>query len=318
MGLSQISMDRHRNTGGSERPERHYFRDLPRFWIALPGPVVRRALQEPLLQGLFPSHVGFFPRARGHGIMRDEGLDSTIFNYCVKGSGWCSVANARHEVGPGDLMVVPAGEPHAYGTNPADPWTLHWFHAMGTNVPRLLEHLEAGAESPVVHLGRAPELEALFNEVREALEDDYSEYQLLYSAQTLAHLMAVMIRLRREQPRTEGTALNRVRATLEYMKRHLAAAHGVAELAALADLSPSHYSELVHSCTGYPPKEYLTRLRMHRAAQLLDTTELPVKAIAQELGFADPLHFSRVFRRINERSPLRYRADRGRGSRPKD
>jgi hypothetical protein len=35
--------------------------------------------------------------------------------------------------------------------------------------------------------------------VREALEDDYSEYQLLYGAQVPAHLMRVMILLRRDQ-----------------------------------------------------------------------------------------------------------------------
>jgi len=296
-----------KTTPNEARAHRHHHRDLPRFWITLPEPVRRRALEHPLLAPLFPSHVGFFPRAKGHGIAREQGIDSTIFNYCIAGSGWCSVAGERHPVRPGDLMVIPAGEPHAYGTDPTQPWTLHWFHAMGRAVPLLLDHLCDDAASPVVHLGRSLELEALFDEVREALEDDYSEQSLLYASQVLGHLMGAMIRLRKAAPGDEPTAIDRTRQSLEHVRAHLAAPHDVAALASLAGLSPSHYSELVRTSTGYPPKEYLTRMRMHRAAQLLDTTDLPVKRIAHEVGFPDPFHFSRVFRRINEQSPAAYR-----------
>ncbi|HEY2407582.1 MAG TPA: helix-turn-helix domain-containing protein [Polyangiaceae bacterium] len=302
-------MDKTR-TKNADRPRRDYYRLLPRFWITLPEPIVRGALEDPLLSSLFPSHVGYFPRAAEHHVLREQALKGSVFNYCVQGEGYCIIDRVRHEVRPGDLMVAPGGHPHAYGTKTQRPWTIHWFHAMGTQVPRLLEHLGVSAASPVVHLGRSAELEALFTEVREALENDYSEHQLLYSALALAHLMGFMIRLTQEQPRHEPTVSHRVRATLDYMQKHLAARHEVGTLAELAALSPSRYSELVHASTGYPPKEYLTRLRMHRATQLLDTTTLPIRAIAQEVGFADPLHFSRVFRRINERSPREYRGQR--------
>lgn len=296
-----------RLTQNAERPRRHYDRNLPRAWITLPEPIQRRAYADRLLRGLFPSHVGYFPNARHHAVARSIGLKSTIFNYCVKGRGWCTIANSRHLAAPGDLMVVPPGEAHSYGSDPDEPWTLHWFHAMGTHLPRLLSLLGVTREAPIVHIGRAPELEALFVEVREALESDYSEQQLLYAAQTLTHLVGLMIRLRGQGQPGEPTATGRVLLTLEHMRKHLAASLSVAELAELADLSPSHYSELVRRSTGYAPKEYWTRLRMHRAAQLLDTSDLPIRTIALEVGFADPLHFSRAFRHINEQSPKRYR-----------
>ena len=292
----------------TSRSHRHYSRELPRFWIALPVAVRRRALDDPLLAGLFPSHVGFFPNARGHAITRHQGLTSTIVNYCVKGRGWCRIANVRHEVVAGDLIVVPAGEPHAYGANTDEPWTLHWFHAMGTNVGRLTERLGASTSAPVVHLGRSAELEALFTEVREALEDELSDERLLDASLTLAHLVGVLIRLRRLEPRAKPHAVDRMLATLEYVKAHLSAPHGVSALASLADLSPSRYSTLVRRSTGKAPGEYVAHLRMRRAAELLGTTKLAVKEVAREVGFADALHFSRVFRRAHRRSPRRYRA----------
>src|SRR5262245_48520761 len=63
--------------------ERHHHRDLPRHWVTLPAPVRRTALSDPLLSGLFPTHVGYFPRAGRHGVSRDRAIESTVFNYCV-------------------------------------------------------------------------------------------------------------------------------------------------------------------------------------------------------------------------------------------
>ena len=49
---------------------------------------------------------------------------------------------------------------------------------------------------------------------------------------------------------------------------------------------------------------------MHRACQLLDTTQSSVKIIASSLGYEDPLYFSRAFRAVNETSPQTYRQKR--------
>jgi transcriptional regulator GlxA family with amidase domain len=91
------------------------------------------------------------------------------------------------------------------------------------------------------------------------------------------------------------------------MKQHLEQPLHVPTLAALANLSPSHYTALFKQHTGYAPIDYLIRLRMHWACQLLDTTNLPVKNIAASLGYDDPFYFSRLFKAVNEASPTEYR-----------
>jgi transcriptional regulator GlxA family with amidase domain len=48
-------------------------------------------------------------------------------------------------------------------------------------------------------------------------------------------------------------------------------------------------------------------LRVHRAARLLDTTNLAIKDIAGEVGYQDALYLSRVFRQVNEQSPSAFR-----------
>jgi hypothetical protein len=121
--------------------------DLP--WIVLTPDVLEAALSRPLPRHFLPSHVGFFPDARGHRIRREAGIASTIFKYCIRGTGWCELRDKHFEVGPGDLLVVPRGQQHAYGASPDRPWTIHWFHA------RLV------AVDPAVHRRERPRLVVL-------------------------------------------------------------------------------------------------------------------------------------------------------------
>ena len=59
--------------------------------------------------------------------------------------------------------------------------------------------------------------------------------------------------------------------------------------------------------TGYSPIEYLRRLRVERARQLLADVDLSIKEIAQRCGFDDAYHFSKTFRQIDGLPPTKYR-----------
>jgi AraC-like DNA-binding protein len=289
-------------------PHHSFTPELPRHWVTLPLSSRRMATTHPLMRNLFPSHVGFFPAAKHHQIERTVGLETAIFKYCVKGRGWCRLGSVTYAVGAGDLLVVPAGMPHAYGADPANPWTIHWFHAMGEQLPLLFERLGCDAHRPVVHLGVDVALTALFQEVHAALEDDYAEPQMLLASQILAHLMGLCIKLKRSAKAERLDTPTRVALTLGYMKAHLAEDLDVQKLASLAGLSPSRFQTLFRALNGMSPGHYLKCLRVHRAAQLLDTTNLAIKDIAGEVGYQDALYFSRVFRQVHERSPIAFRS----------
>lgn len=289
----------------------HSSPDLPRHWIVLPRSVRAAALTRPLLKYLLPSHVGFFPNAARHQVHRPQGVEQTIFKSCIRGEGWCELGGHRFEIKPGDLLVVPRAAPHAYGSSDQRPWTVYWFHAMGAHVDLLLEELGVSIQRPVVYLGKNASLVGLFEELHQVLEDDYSPPRLLYASALLTHLMGLMIRLRREGRRDTPDAQQRILSSIAYMKDHLDESLDVNALSAMAGVSASHCSLLYRRITGYSPKNYLTRLRIHRATQLLDTTKLSVKTISQMVGYADPLYFSKTFRLINEVSPSQYRRAHG-------
>ena len=55
------------------------------------------------------------------------------------------------------------------------------------------------------------------------------------------------------------------------------------------------------------PHQFLMRRKMHLAAERLQQPELLVKQVAAQLGFADPFHFSRTFKRVFGLSPEAFR-----------
>src|SRR5258707_11733994 len=142
--------------------------------VVVPRPVLTTALQQPLLRHLLPTDAGYYPKARGHICVRKNGCPETIFIYCAEGNGWCEIAGRRHEETQNQLLVVPASAPHVYGAAKRNPWTIHWFHAVGANVPLYLDRLGVSRAEPVVSLTGGVLLLSLFEEVVEALEHGFT------------------------------------------------------------------------------------------------------------------------------------------------
>ena len=279
--------------------------------VLLPGPAIKTAVRDhPLLRGLLCLGAGYAPRAAGHLRQPPQPGDGALLIYCVKGGGWCELAGQLHTVRAGDLLVLPPALPHTCGAHVSNPWTIHWAVAAGENLRDYLTELGASPQAPLVWMGDDLQLARLFNEVVRTLEQGTSFPHLLHASQALAHLLALMIRHRQEQTRETSDTVQRVAEAIIYMSEHLDQPMRVSALAALANLSPAHFSVLFKEQTGCSPRDYLHLLRIHRACQLLRNTTLNVKEIATRLGYQDQFHFSRQFKAFQGASPSEYRAGR--------
>ncbi len=102
--------------------------------------------------------------------------------------------------------------------------------------------------------------------------------------------------------------LQRLAPVLTWIDEHLDQPASRAALARLAGLSASRFHELFLTVMREPPMAYLASRRMQRAQQLLIGGTCTVNQVAAAVGFADPFHFSRVFKRAYGTSPARWRS----------
>ena len=107
---------------------------------------------------------------------------------------------------------------------------------------------------------------------------------------------------------TRDTGHEPVARVQAYLRENLSSALTVPELATMAGFSPSHFSARFRSATGFSVTEYVKRLRMARARQLLIVTESSIAEIAASVGYPDPFYFSRQFSAVNHASSRDFRA----------
>ncbi|MFE3194241.1 AraC family transcriptional regulator [Nocardia sp. NPDC059240] len=98
---------------------------------------------------------------------------------------------------------------------------------------------------------------------------------------------------------------------LTAIHRSPAAPWSVSDLAGLAAMSRTTFTDRFTRRMGQPPAAYLADRRLARAATLLRTTTIPIAALAHQVGYDSEAAFSRAFRRRYDVPPLRYRKGTG-------
>ena len=108
---------------------------------------------------------------------------------------------------------------------------------------------------------------------------------------------------------SKGLSRERLQRVRDYIEVHLDDRLSLADLAAVACLSPYHFSRSFKLALGVGPQRYVMQRRLERAKTLMRRTNQPLAWIAQEAGFSDQSHLTSIFRREMGKTPGRYRAE---------
>ena len=91
------------------------------------------------------------------------------------------------------------------------------------------------------------------------------------------------------------------------MNANLHRSIALSDLAAMVNLSSGYFIQLFKTKTGVTPGEYLIRLRLEKAGQLLKTSFLSIKQVMAAVGYNSKSHFARHFKRQFGVAPSEYR-----------
>ncbi|WNS42886.1 helix-turn-helix domain-containing protein [Paenibacillus sp. MMS20-IR301] len=275
---------------------------LPDYWI-------RELEKEDLTSSLYITDIGYFPSAQYHFRERPEGAPAHIFIFCAAGEGWVELQqDERMTLREGDMIIIPPGTPHRYGAAAANPWSIYWFHFKGEHAAQLVSLFGLSAAQLALPPSGIARFTEWFQPAYELLaERTYSLTSHVHVAQTARQLLSG-IGLNTMKSAQEKKRENYLEQAIQYMNQHMDTSIKLTELARHVGLSQQHLIHLFNLETGVPPIEYFLRLKIQRAGQLLDLTELSIKEISAAVGINDPYYFSRLFKKMSGFSPSRYRS----------
>ena len=209
----------------------------------------------------------------------------------ICGQGLLSLREGQQLLCPGDLFLVPADDMRSYRTEGAE-WTFYWFEFDAEHLPLEVQRVYRLSEE-------AYHLDMCDTCLQQMLLEHWDCASALFTA--VVHLWYVACG--GADKREESLFLDQA---LGYMKRHLADM-SVQRLAEQMHVNERTLRNLFYRYIGSSPIRVFNRLRMETAADMLAVSHKPVGVSAEELGFSNQFHFSKVFRQTYGCSPRDYR-----------
>ncbi len=230
------------------------------------------------------------------------GLHIPLLLLTVSGEGRLRMGGTEHRLLPGAAALVPAGMAHAYFAPEGGRWEFYWLHPEGAAAAgmaaRLWNRLEGGFPFFCGDMGeigrRMEELLLLEGEREPVLALSVSRL-----VSDILHRLLLEAEAGREPSRAEGLT----EAARRYMEANFSRRLTLEELGRTLYVSPEHLIRLFRRETGITPHEYLNRLRLARADQLLRFTRLPVEEVAARVGFRQSSHFIALYKKLYGATP---------------
>jgi len=216
--------------------------------------------------------------------------------FVAAGQGRLTLNGQAHTLRPGSVFSYGPGIAQEIASNADQPLTKYFIDFTGTESVKLLtaSRLKPGTLTLVFPPG---EILPLFEElIRNGRRGTPGAEAIC--GRLLEGLLLKVADARAPFPGQETLAFATYQHCREHLQQHCLRLRSVAQLAEECHLDNTYLSRLFQRYDHQTPYRLLVRLKMSQAAERLQRPAAMVKQVAEETGFANPFHFSRVFKSV--------------------
>ncbi len=236
-------------------------------------------------------------------------IAAMMVSYIKQGNCTIQAEGQRYSCKQGSLVILPEFRNHLLRTEKAGNHIEQWLNLrlriFGTvdisqllDVPPLIPKNSARTLVPICQ-------QLIASYPAQGVSAVLEQQALL--RQFLQHYVALSPML---LTNTRMQALMRVMPALEYIQQNYHEDIDRHVLAKRAHLATSRFHELFKQALHVTPILYRNRLRFQEARRLLESTKDPIQVVAEQVGFEDAFHFSRMFKQVYGMSPRAYRQNK--------
>ncbi|NQX71112.1 AraC family transcriptional regulator [Paenibacillus ferrarius] len=239
--------------------------------------------------------------------------DYYLIHTVLSGEGTFEMQNRTYRCAAGDSFIIYPGELFSYVADADQPWHYTWVAFTGRAAGMLLSHIGVSLQHAVIYGSNSRVIRHHYRRIRSCFrQSDHPALEDLESAgwlrlllrelgQTNSHRLSV-------KPVTETEIDRQIGQAIRYLELQYTQSVSIEELARNLGYHRTYLCKMFKQSTGLAPMQYLFKIRMERAKQLLETS-MTIDQVASSVGFNDALYFSKQFRKWTGAAPSVYRKE---------
>lgn len=245
--------------------------------------------------------------------------DFTELTIILSGKGRYYIEGVTYDVEAGDILVCNPGVRHRNLIVNKDEPTVEFFtgfygYHFKNMAPEQIELKDGGHLLRLSSDAKREVMKQCYEMIAENEAGQVGKYFMLKAR--LIEILMLMMREIVEQPKSRQKGCNfesynksyAVKRIVNYLNENYEQKISLDQIAHNMYLSPVYISKIFKEETGESPINYLIKIRLEKAKDILEHSEGgSIKSIANEVGYDDVYHFSKLFKKYYGMSPQNYR-----------
>ncbi|MDE6622010.1 MAG: AraC family transcriptional regulator [Lachnospiraceae bacterium] len=252
-----------------------------------------------------------------------ENIDNMHFHnlleigYCHYGDGDLIIEDDMYRFGSGMVSCIPANVLHVTRSDAdvmafweyiyIDPEDI--LRQWGKTAQEIRDIMEAiGRRAFFIKADDNPMIVTLVRAIFEEMQNKSEHYRDCVRGITYSLLFEIMRfnGMREEQSMWKSGSLQ-LESAIIYVEKNYAQNFKIVDLANECHMSETHFRRVFQEKMNMTPVEYVNFVRVKKACELIDKTDISMEDVAEKVGFATPSTFNRNFRRIIGTSPYQWK-----------
>ena len=246
---------------------------------------------------------------RWDGLEREE-RNIIVFQYTLSGYGAIRIGDQEYQLSPGKAFMIEVPSDHCYYLpEESSEWEFLYITTFGEEMEHFYRTIKERngnvlaierQASPISHIER------IIDKIRSiGISNSYESSGFAYS-----FMMELMQYLE-----YGSSSLNElpfaIAKAISYIDANYSKDLSLDDIVAVSEVSKYHFIRLFSKTMKKTPIQYVTKVRLERAVELLHSTDLSIQEIARQTGFQSGNYFNKVFKQYFSISPGKYRHSKG-------
>ncbi len=254
---------------------------------------------------LYVQEIGTLKSLIPHTSSR-KNLNSLLFFVVLEGEGYVEYEGSSHALKSGDCIWLDCSKPYSHKSSIELPWTLMWVHFWGREALSFYQNFIEKGNTFLFRPGNTYP----FTNTLTRLYREQSRKDSLVELVSHNYLTDIITSIYLENDNTHAGNLHipeKFSKIRSYIDENLDNKLELDFLAKEFYISKYHLSREFKKFFGITIGEYILKQRISKAKSLLRFSELSVNDIAFRCGFSDVGYFTKVFKKEEKTTPLKYR-----------